>query len=85
MLASIDVAHSIFVLVSKSGTTLETLTNEAFVKNALTSAGLDPSKHMVAVTSEDFTTLRAMRTVSILSIWMTLSEEDIPLHQLLVA
>lgn len=36
VLASIDVAHSIFVLVSKSGTTLETLTNEAFVKNALT-------------------------------------------------
>ena len=28
------------------------MTNEAFVKNALTSAGLDPSKHMVAVTSE---------------------------------
>ena len=52
VLASIDVAHSIFVLVSKSGTTLETLTNEAFVKNALTNAGLDPSKHMVAVTSE---------------------------------
>lgn len=32
VLASIDVAHSIFVLVSKSGTTLETLTNESFVK-----------------------------------------------------
>ena len=32
VLNSIDVAHSIFVLVSKSGTTLETLTNESFVK-----------------------------------------------------
>ncbi|MBQ9272353.1 MAG: glucose-6-phosphate isomerase [Mogibacterium sp.] len=52
VLDSIDVAHSLFILVSKSGTTLETLTNEAFVKNALTSAGLDPSKHMIAVTSE---------------------------------
>ncbi len=52
VLDSIDVAHSIFVLVSKSGTTLETLTNESFVKDALTKAGLDPSKHMVAVTSE---------------------------------
>ena len=31
VLNSIDVAHSIFVLVSKSGTTLETLTNESFV------------------------------------------------------
>lgn len=52
VLDSIDVAHSIFVLVSKSGTTLETLTNESFVKDALTKAGLDASKHMVAVTSE---------------------------------
>ena len=52
VLASIDVAHSLFVLVSKSGTTLETLTNESFVKDALAKAGLDASKHMVAVTSE---------------------------------
>ena len=52
VLANIDVAHSIFVLVSKSGTTLETLTNESFVKDALEKAGLDASKHMIAVTSE---------------------------------
>ena len=52
VLKTIDVAHSLFVLVSKSGTTLETLTNESFVKDALRNAGLDPAKHMVAVTSE---------------------------------
>ena len=52
VLASIDVAHSIFILVSKSGTTLETLTNESFVKDALKNAGLDASNHMIAVTSE---------------------------------
>ena len=52
VLASIDVAHSIFVLVSKSGTTLETLTNESFVKDALVKAGLNPGNHMIAVTSE---------------------------------
>ncbi len=52
VLATIDVEHSIFVLVSKSGTTLETLTNESFVKDALKNAGLDASKHMIAVTSE---------------------------------
>ena len=52
VLKGIDVAHSLFVLVSKSGTTLETLTNESFVKDALKNAGLDPAKHMVAVTSE---------------------------------
>ena len=52
VLASIDVAHSIFVLVSKSGTTLETLTNESFVKDALAKEGLDPANHMIAVTSQ---------------------------------
>ncbi len=52
VLSKIDVAHSLFVLVSKSGTTLETLTNESFVKDALIKAGLNPSNHMVAVTSE---------------------------------
>jgi glucose-6-phosphate isomerase len=52
VLNGVDVAHSIFILVSKSGTTLETLTNESFVKDALKKEGLDASKHMIAVTSE---------------------------------
>lgn len=52
VLNAVDVAHTLFVLVSKSGTTLETLTNESFVKEALKKAGLDASKHMIAVTSE---------------------------------
>lgn len=52
VLNSVDVAHTLFILVSKSGTTLETLTNESFVKDALKNAGLDASHHMVAVTSE---------------------------------
>ena len=52
VLKSIDVAHSLFIVVSKSGTTLETLTNESFVRDALKNLGLDPSKHMLAVTSE---------------------------------
>ena len=52
VLANVDVSRSLFILVSKSGTTLETLTNESFVKDALKKAGLDPSKHMIAVTSQ---------------------------------
>ncbi len=52
VLSSVDVAHSIFILVSKSGTTLETLTNQSFVMDALKKAGLNPAKHMIAVTSE---------------------------------
>ena len=52
VLSNLDLAHTLFVLVSKSGTTLETLTNESFVKDALQKAGLNPANHMAAVTSE---------------------------------
>ncbi|MGI6511547.1 MAG: glucose-6-phosphate isomerase [Catenisphaera adipataccumulans] len=52
VLYGLDVEHALFILVSKSGTTLETLTNGAFVQDALKKAGLDPAKHMIAVTSE---------------------------------
>ena len=52
VLKKIDVAHSLFILVSKSGTTLETLTNQSVVMDALKKQGLDPAKHMIAVTSE---------------------------------
>ncbi len=50
--SSIDISKTIFILVSKSGTTLETLTNESFVKDFIKKAGCNPSKHMIAVTSE---------------------------------
>ncbi len=52
VLSLVDLPHSMFILVSKSGTTLETLTNESFVKDALKKEGLNPAKHMIAVTSE---------------------------------
>ncbi|MDR2767297.1 MAG: glucose-6-phosphate isomerase [Treponema sp.] len=44
--------ETIFVLVSKSGTTQETLANELFVRDKLKKAGLEPARHMAAVTSE---------------------------------
>ena len=50
--SALPLAETLFVLVSKSGTTQETLTNELFIKEKLKKAGLDPAKHMVAVTSE---------------------------------
>jgi glucose-6-phosphate isomerase len=52
VIASSSLEESLFILVSKSGTTQETLANELFVKEKLKKAGLDPSKHMIAVTSE---------------------------------
>jgi len=50
--ANLPLDETLFILVSKSGTTQETLTNELFIKSKLEKAGLDPKKHFVAVTSE---------------------------------
>jgi glucose-6-phosphate isomerase len=52
VLSALNLPKTLFVLVSKSGTTQETLANELFVKAKLTAAGLEPAKHLVAVTSE---------------------------------
>ena len=52
VVSSLDLSETVFVLVSKSGTTQETLANELFVKDKLSGASLDPGKHIVAVTSE---------------------------------
>ncbi|EMB33864.1 glucose-6-phosphate isomerase [Treponema denticola] len=52
VLNSINLASTLFILVSKSGTTQETLANERFVKSVLEKNGLDCKKQMLAVTSE---------------------------------
>jgi len=55
ILADIDFERTLFVLVSKSGTTQETLTNEAFVREHMKKAGIPEEKqknHFVAVTSQ---------------------------------
>jgi len=52
IISNTELEQCLFILVSKSGTTQETLANELFVKDKLKKAGLDPSKHMIAVTSE---------------------------------
>ncbi len=54
ILKEIDIETSLFILVSKSGTTQETLTNFELVKQAIVETnikGIDPAKHFVAVTS----------------------------------
>ncbi|MCX7787786.1 MAG: glucose-6-phosphate isomerase [Spirochaetes bacterium] len=55
VLSQVDPETTLFILVSKSGTTQETLTNEAFVLKrleGLKDRGMVPKKHIVAVTSE---------------------------------
>jgi len=55
ILHDLDPERCLFIIVSKSGTTQETLTNRQLViekMNRRGIAGLDPRKHMIAVTSE---------------------------------
>ncbi len=49
---SINLAKTLVVVVSKSGSTLETLTNEQFAKEYFKKAGLNPKNHFVAVTGK---------------------------------
>lgn len=52
VLSSVDLKKTLVVVVSKSGTTLETRTNEEFVRERFLSLNIDPKKHFVAVTGE---------------------------------
>jgi glucose-6-phosphate isomerase len=50
VLDSVDPKHTLVVVVSKSGSTLETQTNEALVRARFVAANLDPRQHFIAVT-----------------------------------
>jgi len=52
VLNEVDLSKTLFVVVSKSGSTLETLTNETYIIEKLKKAGLNPQKHLVAVTGK---------------------------------
>jgi glucose-6-phosphate isomerase len=52
VLRGLDLSRTLFNIVSKSGTTLETLANEEFVRSALRKAGLNPARHLTAVTGK---------------------------------
>jgi glucose-6-phosphate isomerase len=52
VLKDLDLSRTLVNVVSKSGTTLETLTNEELVRAAFIAADLDPNKHFIAVTGK---------------------------------
>jgi glucose-6-phosphate isomerase len=52
VLADLDLQTTLFILVSKNGTTQETLANEQLARAKMRAAGVDPNRHMVVVTSE---------------------------------
>ncbi|MDR3629709.1 MAG: glucose-6-phosphate isomerase [Desulfocapsaceae bacterium] len=52
VLKKVDLRRTLVNVVSKSGTTLETLANESLVRQALIEAGLEPGKQCLAVTGK---------------------------------
>jgi glucose-6-phosphate isomerase len=52
VLSAVDLKKTLVVVVSKSGTTLETLTNEEFLRTRYQKMGINPKEHFVAVTGE---------------------------------
>ena len=52
VLKELDLSKTLVNVVSKSGSTLETLTNEQLVAGRFRAAGLDPKRHFVSVTGE---------------------------------
>jgi glucose-6-phosphate isomerase len=52
VLAGLELETTLVCVVSKSGTTLETLANEQLVATAFTRQGLDPKDHFIAVTGK---------------------------------
>lgn len=52
-LKQIDLKKTLFIVVSKSGTTLETLTNESFFRERYEKLGINPKDHFIAVTGKD--------------------------------
>jgi len=51
VLRRVNLATTLVNVVSKSGTTLETLTNESLIRRAYEAQGLDPARHCIAVTA----------------------------------
>lgn len=50
VLKKANLKKTIIVVISKSGTTLETATNEEFVKERLKKEGLNPKEHLISIT-----------------------------------
>ena len=53
VLSEVNLHRALIVVVSKSGTTLETVTNAEFVRSRMQSQGIDPKTHFVSVTGEE--------------------------------
>lgn len=52
VLKNLDLKKTLVTVISKSGTTLETVTNEAFARDRFIKAGLKPEQHFISVSAQ---------------------------------
>lgn len=69
VLSKINPKETLVVIVSKSGTTLETLTNEIIVKDVFLKSGCLPKDHFIMVTNEKSSADRPENYLEIFYIW----------------
>ena len=69
VLKGLDLKKTLVVVVSKSGTTLETLTNEEFVRTRMSKIGINPKDHFIAVTGEKSSMDNPARYLASFYIW----------------
>lgn len=53
VLTDLNLSKTLVVVISKSGTTLETCTNEALLRDRFSWSGLNPKDHFIAITGKD--------------------------------
>lgn len=68
-LKDLDLKKCLVAVVSKSGETLETQTNEEFVRSLFQKAGLKPEEHFIAITGEGSPMDNPKRYLERLHIW----------------
>jgi glucose-6-phosphate isomerase len=69
LVKEIDLSKTLVVCVSKSGSTLETLTNEEFLKKEFINQGLNPNDHFVAVTCKNSKMDDEQKYLKVFYIW----------------
>lgn len=65
----IDLQKALAVVVSKSGSTIETKTNEEFLRSEFVKKGVDPKQHFIAVTGEGSEMDNTEKYLKVFYIW----------------
>src|SRR5262249_41571455 len=68
-LKGVELRRALVAVISKSGTTLETLANEEFVRSFFIQKGLKPEQHFIAITGEESPMDDPTRYLQVFYIW----------------